>query len=112
MSHKILKGFKQMANTEGYGKIIVSTLLGAALGITITYSTGVASNRGEIIRLATQVENLTVTIEERMNDRYTGNDARRDFALITQQIDEIKDHEARLEIRLDAEINRHAAEHK
>ena len=112
MSHKVLKGFKQMADTEGYGKIIVSTLMGAALGITVTYSTGVASNREEIIRLVTQVENLSNTIELRMTDRYTASDARRDFALINQKIDDIKSHDAKLELRLDAEINRHNSEHK
>ena len=108
MSHKILKGFKQMANTEGYGKIIISTLLGAALGITITYSTGVASNRGEIIRLTTEVENLTTVIQTKMSDRYTGNDARRDFALIAQQINYIREHD----IELNTAIKEHLKNHK
>ena len=132
MSHKILKGFKEMANTDGYGKIIVSTLMGAALGITVTYSTGVASNRGEIIRLTTQVTNLTLqvsnltnTIQTRMVDRYTGKDAKRDFDVVNEKLVDIKAHDAQLEAdfkahlhndilleaKVDAEIASHAREH-
>ena len=121
-----------MANTEGYGKIIVSVVLGAAIGIATTYMTGVSSNKGEIIRLTTQVisltstvEKLTETIERRMLDRYTGTDAKRDLAVINDKLADIKAHDAQLEAdfkahlhndilleaKLDAEIASHAREH-
>ena len=121
-----------MANTEGYGKIIVSVILGAAIGIATTYMTGVSSNKGEIIRLTTQVisltstvEKLTETIERRMLDRYTGTDAKRDLAVINDKLADIKVHDAQLEAdfkahlhndilleaKLDAEIASHAREH-
>ena len=133
MSHKILKGFKQMANTEGYGKIIISVILGAAIGIATTYMTGVSSNKGEIIRLTTEVtnltstvKNLTQTIERRMLDRYTGADAKRDFDVVSEKLMDIKARDSQLEAdfkahlhndilleaRLDAEIDNHAREHR
>jgi len=87
----------KMSDFEGYGKIFISTLMGAALGITITYSTGVASNRTEIVRLATKIESLTSTIAHAMDDRYKGADAARDFGVIRNQIRDIQLKDKELE---------------
>ena len=73
------------------------------LGITVTYSTGVASNRTEIVRLATQVENLTITIKDNMQDRYRGADAARDFKTVNNRIDGL----ARDTVRLETELKDH-----
>ena len=89
---------REMASENA--RAVISALLGTALGITITYMTGVASNRTEIVRLATQVQNLTDTIKVNMADRYRGSDAVRDFRYIQAQINEIKIHDKEFEILL------------
>ena len=87
-------------------KTVISGLLGTALGITITYSTGVASNRTEIVRLATQVENLTSSIQVNMSDRYRGTDAKRDFDVIREKIAEIRKKDLEMEKRFQDHIHR------
>jgi len=99
--------FQKMANSEGYGKIIISSLMGAALGITVTYTTGVSSNKIEIVRLATQIESLNISITAGMIDRYKGADALRDFSLIGEQINNIR----RQDQELDAELKEHIRQH-
>ena len=101
------KGLKQMAESEGYAKVIIAALLGATLGMIVTYSTGVSANRTEIVRLATNVDNLTKTISSGMNDRYTGSDARRDFSLINQQIQNIREHDEDMETAVKEHIRDH-----
>jgi len=92
----------------GLLKAAISGIIGAALGIMITYSTGVASNRTEIVRLATMVDSLTSTIELNMTDRYRGQDAQRDFNTIREKIAEIVAHDAEQE----NEIRNHLREHE
>jgi hypothetical protein len=76
-----------MANSfNEYIKPAITGVLGAALGITITYSTSVASNREEIVRLTTEVENLTQMVQSRMSDRYTGREAAKDLAVVNSRI--------------------------
>ena len=104
---------------NGNTKTIISALLGTALGITITYMTGVSTNRTEIVRLATQIENLTEHIQASMTDRYRGSDATRDHDILEEKLVQIqlKDREmdailkAHLELdkQLDAEFRAHVA---
>jgi len=96
-----------MAESEGYAKTIIAALLGATLGMIVTYSTGVSANRTEIVRLATNVDNLTKTINDGMNDRYRGSDARRDFSLIAQQIQNIRERDEELETTLKEHLRDH-----
>jgi hypothetical protein len=104
------KGIRKMAEQDSGGliKAAISGIIGAALGIMITYSTGVASNRTEIVRLATKVDNLTNTIESNMTDRYRGADAQRDFNIIREKMLDIQTHDAELE----TEIRNHLREHE
>jgi hypothetical protein len=95
-------------DSGGLLKAAISGIIGAALGIMITYSTGVASNRTEIVRLATKVDSLTSTINNNMNDRYRGQDAQRDFNIIREKIVEIIAHDAEQE----NEIRNHLREHE
>ena len=88
-------------------KTLFSGLLGAALGISVTYSTGVASNRTEIVRLATKVEALTSIIQDNMSDRYRGVDATRDFNAIRDKLELINERDAALEILLRQHIKEH-----
>jgi len=99
-----------MAEQDNGGllKAAISGIIGAALGIMITYSTGVASNRTEIVRLATKVDSLTNTIELNMTDRYRGQDAQRDLDVIRGKIVEIIAHDAEQE----NEIRNHLREHE
>ena len=71
-------------------KALLSGLLGTALGITITYMTGVSSNRTEIVRLSTLIENLTTQVKTDMTDRYRGSDATKDHAVINEKIHDIQ----------------------
>jgi len=98
-----------MSDTEPntWIKPLLSGLIGTAFGVMVTYSTGVASNRTEIVRLATKVDNLTTTIQDSMADRYRGADAVRDFGIIREQIIEIKAHDA----ALDSELRTHLKSH-
>lgn len=96
------------AEKTGVVTTVISGLLGTALGITITYSTGVASNRTEIVRLATQVQNLTNTITMNMTDRYRGADAARDFRHVDEKIIEIVAHNKEME----AELRNHLGTHR
>ena len=91
----------------GFAKAAISGTIGAALGIMITYSTGVASNRTEIVRLATKVDNLTEMIASNMTDRYRGADAARDFAAIREKIEAIVAHDAEQEARFELHIREH-----
>ena len=96
-----------MAITEGYTKMLVSALLGAAFGVSLAYSTGVASNRTEIVRLATKVEALTETIRSSMTDRYRGADAIRDFSAITQRISTVEGNVKELHQEMQDHIRSH-----
>jgi hypothetical protein len=100
--------FMTQEDSGGLVKAAISGTIGAALGIMITYSTGVASNRTEIVRLATKVDNLTNTIEVNMTDRYRGADAARDFSAVREKMAEIISHDAMLE----AEIKEHIRNHE
>jgi hypothetical protein len=91
-----------------YIKPAITGVLGAALGITITYSTGVASNREEIVRLTTQVENLTLVVRERMTDRYTGREAAKDLTVINSRISQ---HDVRC-AELTRLLNQHIVKHE
>lgn len=86
-----------MSTFEEYIKPAISGVLGTALGITITYSTGVANNREEIVRLTTQVQNLTSVVQEKFGDRYTNREALKDLQVINDKLKEIKDHDVALE---------------
>jgi hypothetical protein len=107
----IKKELHEMAQGEGYVKIVISAVLGAAMGISITFMTGVSTNRTEIVRLSVMVEALTHTINNNMNDRYTGADARRDFALIQEQMKNITSHDQELEVEFKEHVAAHNAEH-
>jgi hypothetical protein len=111
IAQNIKQEFTEMAQGEGYVKIIVSALLGAALGITITFMTGVSSNATEIVRLTTIVQSLTNEVRAGMVDRYRGADARRDFALIQEQIKNVIIHDQELEIEFRDHVAAHNAEH-
>ena len=102
------KGIQKMAEENGgLLKAALSGAMGAALGILITYSTGVSSNRTEIVRLATKVDNLTNTIEANMGDRYRGSDARRDFAVVREKLMDIQAHDTELEVQLREHLKTH-----
>ena len=105
----MLQGIRKMAedNNGGWIKPALSGLLGATLGMLITYSTGVASNRTEIVRLSTKVDNLTNTIESNMSDRYRGADAARDLTPIREKIAEIIIHDAEQEAELRDHLRNH-----
>ena len=97
-----LQGIREM--TESYGKIVVSTLMGAALGITVTYRTGVASNRTAIAVMSSKLEVLNTTIASSMTDRYRGADAARDFGVVHQQIAAIVQKTQELETDIETHI--------
>jgi len=90
----------EMANEEGFGKIFMSGILGAAIGMAGTYSVGVSANKTEIVRLATQISSLNETIRADAKDRYTGRDAARDQALIHQVIQTIQKRNDETDSRL------------
>jgi hypothetical protein len=108
---KILKqGYERVAEaSEGKNLVgvVVSGLLGTALGITITYTTGVASNRTEIVRLATQVQNLTNIIQSQMDDRYRASDASRDLFRINEKITELIAHDKEIDVEMRAHLGDH-----
>ena len=80
-----------MTTTEGYTKLALSGLLGAALGITVAYSTGVADNRTAIAVMTSKIETLNETISAAMSDRYKGADAARDLGVIHNELREIRE---------------------
>jgi hypothetical protein len=110
-SQQVKKELHEMAQGEGYVKIFVSTMLGAALGISVTFMTGVSSNATEIVRLTTRIEGLSETINNTMTDRYKGADAKRDFALIQEQIRNIMRQSRELEVEFKEHVAAHNAEH-
>jgi hypothetical protein len=111
VSPSIKKELHEMAQGEGYIKIFVSTMLGAALGISVTFMTGVSSNATEIVRLTTKIEGLSNTINRNMTDRYKGADAKRDLALIQEQIRNILKENRELEVEFKEHVAAHNAEH-
>jgi hypothetical protein len=110
-SQQVKKELHEMAQGEGYVKIFVSTMLGAALGISVTFMTGVSSNATEIVRLATRIDSLTDTINHNMNDRYKGADAKRDMALFQEQIRGIMRKDQEMEVEFREHVAAHNAEH-
>jgi len=79
---------RKMANENT--RTIMSGILGTALGITITYMTGVSSNRTELVRLATEVKNLTESVKTEMVDRYHGTTAAKDHKVIEDKLTVLK----------------------
>ena len=75
----------------GFMRAVALTGVGVLLGVAVTYSTGVASNRTEIVRLATKVDALTISIQNGMGDRYTATDAARDNAVLSEKIGVVSD---------------------
>lgn len=74
-----------MVNIESHNTktvAILSGFLGTAIGLTVSYFTAVSG----IQVLKVQVQTLNDKINSSMDDRYRGEDARRDFALVQQQI--------------------------
>jgi hypothetical protein len=108
---QIKKELSEMASGEGYVKIVISAVLGAALGISVTFMTGVSSNATEIVRLTTQVVSLTNEVRAGMVDRYKGSDAIRDFALVNEQIRAIRQRDRELEVEFKEHVAAHNAEH-
>ena len=101
------EGIRRMAEDNGgLLKAAISGLVGAAFGIMITYSTGMASNRTEIVRLATKVDNLAATIENNLNDNYRNSDALRDLTPIREKIAEITNHDRQMEAEMKAHFMR------
>lgn len=75
-----------MANGEASSKAvpILASALGTALGFGISYFTLIA----DIATLTERVAALQSQTVEATGDRYRGADARRDFALVQQQIEQ------------------------
>jgi len=73
-----------MANGETATKAIplLASALGAAIGIGISYFTLIA----DVATLTERLASLQDQISTGTDDRYRGADARRDFALVQQQI--------------------------
>ena len=75
-----------MADGETSTKMIATLagFLGTALGVLITYFTALT----DLAVLEERSIALDNTISSGMTDRYRGSDARRDFALVNQQINQ------------------------
>ena len=92
----ITKGFKQMANTDGPGKYIATGVIGALVTLSVTFFTGVSSNKTEIrvleATLTEKIQTLQKSVENGMVDRYKGADAAKDNALTNQRLAAIEEH--------------------
>ena len=86
---------------------VLSGLVGAALGMMITYTTAVATNGKEIVRLATKVERLSEDIKSNMDNRYRSIDALRDFKNVEDRMRSIETNDVKLEKELDIHIRKH-----
>lgn len=76
-----------MANGDLLGAKAVPLLasaLGTAIGLGISYFTLIA----DVATLTERVAALQMEIQRGIDDRYRGADARRDFALVQQQIEQ------------------------
>jgi len=61
---------------------LLASALGTAVGLSISYFTLIA----DVATLTERVASLQTEIQRGIDDRYRGADARRDFALVDQQI--------------------------
>jgi len=74
-----------MANEIGAKAVpLLASALGTALGLGISYFTLIA----DVATLTERVAALQQDIQQGVDDRYRGADARRDFALVQQQIEQ------------------------
>jgi len=75
-----------MASGDLGGKAvpILASALGTALGLGISYFTLIA----DVATLTERLAALQHSVQQGVDDRYRGADARRDFALVQQQIEQ------------------------
>ena len=79
-----------MANGNGSGKLVLTLIgiLGSALGFSLAQFTAASDASAGLRVLTERVGHLNTQIQAGMDDRYRGSDARRDFALVKQQIEQ------------------------
>ena len=85
-----------------------SGVIGAALGMLITYTTAVSGQNEQLAILSEKVASLEKQITSSMGDRYRGADATRDFNLVNHQLDL---HQKRLD-SMETRVDNHIQDYK